>query len=66
MDPGGIYVRGKNSAYKVMLMAASTFNLKKWAKQIVKESFDWFLSTADVTVLHMIQTIKFCNFKHVP
>ena len=29
-----IYVRGKNSAYKVMLMSATAFNLKKWVKKI--------------------------------
>jgi len=31
-----IYVRGKNSAYKVMLMSASAFNLKKWLKKVVQ------------------------------
>lgn len=31
-------VRGRNSANKVMLMAAAAFNLKKWIKKLVKES----------------------------
>jgi len=33
-----INVRGKVGADKVMLMAASAFNLKKWVKTILKES----------------------------
>ena len=34
-----IYVRGKNSAYNVMLMVASAFNLKK---MVETDSNRWF------------------------
>lgn len=60
-----IYVRGKNSAYKVMLMAASAFNLKKWVKQITKETLEKILTTVCLLAHLMFQTIKICNFKHV-
>ena len=33
-----IYVRGKSSAFKVMLMSASAFNVKKWLKNLVQYS----------------------------
>ena len=44
-----IYVRGKNSAYKVMLMVASAFNLKKWVKQMGKETLNLILESTCVT-----------------
>jgi len=30
-------VRGKNSANKVMLMAAAAFNIKKWVKKLLQD-----------------------------
>lgn len=53
-----IYVRGKNSANKVMLMAASAFNLKKWVKKVIKEAFELIL----LTLAH-IKSLVWSNFK---
>lgn len=57
-----IYVRGKNSAYKVMLMAASAFNLKKWVKQIEKERLEAFLIALNFIEYLISRNLKFSNF----
>jgi len=57
-----IYVRGKSSAYKVMLMSASAFNLKKWVKKITY-LFDLNLLQA---MKHLInKSLKFIIFNHM-
>ncbi len=56
-----IYVRGKNSASKVMLMAASAFNLKKWIKQIGKDALEVIFATPSVIKCLMFGNSKFSN-----
>jgi len=60
-----IYVRGKNSAFKVMLMAASAFNLKKWVKEITKETLKLIFGTARLSKCLMSRNLKNCNFNHL-
>lgn len=56
-------VRGRNSANKVMLMAAAAFNLKKWFKKGLKErqmALNWTILIA-VTTLNLVRDY-FSNF----
>lgn len=55
-----IYVRGKNSAYKVMLMSAAAFNLKKWIKKLQNETLFFFYN------LSMLTNNESRNFSNFP
>lgn len=63
-----IYVRGKNSAYKVMLMSASAFNLKKWLKKAILKGQIWsnsiILRMSNTINLQVIMFLNFCIFKY--
>lgn len=64
-----IYVRGKNSAYKVMLMSASAFNLKKWLKNVTKSSKNGLKKVLfEMTVIfrrHKTGNLIFPNFNYM-
>lgn len=57
-----IYVRGKTSAYKVMLMSASAFNLKKWLKKVLQNDsiqvLKYFLHITNSANDHNIRIFK--------
>jgi len=56
-------VRGRNSANKVMLMAAAAFNLKKWVKKLIKDNKNQIeLTVATLRYLMMDFRIKNLNF----
>ena len=62
-------VRGRNSANKVMLMAAAAFNLKKWVKKLIKENGKGLLyalfELSRIVKRHRIQNLEFCIFSNV-
>ena len=64
-----IYVRGKSSAFKVMLMSASAFNVKKWLKNLVQNSEKYavnsFLFLSYLIDLLLKVTLDFTIFKHM-
>lgn len=63
-----IYVRGKNSAYKVMLMSACAFNLKKWLKKVIKgeqiELKQVFYKLTSIIMRYRRQNSNFTIFRH--
>jgi len=63
-----IYVRGKNSAYKVMLMSASAFNLKKWLKKVIQNDQndqDYCLIRLSYLIKHqVVKFFKYCIFNN--
>ena len=64
-----IYVRGKSSAFKVMLMSASAFNVKKWLKNLVQYSEKYavnsFISLSYPIDRFIKITLDFITFKHM-
>ena len=62
-------VRGRNNANKVMLMAAAAFNLKKWVKNLIKDSANGLnkiiLVLTDLFKRHTIRNLIYRTFNHV-
>lgn len=64
-----IYTRGKNSAFKVMLMSASAFNLKKWIKKLGQNraisNLNQICDRIDSEKAHLFRNYKFLNLSCV-
>ena len=64
-----IYTRGKESAFKGMLMSASAFNLKKWLKNVIQDASNfslWNFSDLSESVKCIVsQNLNLCNFNRM-